>query len=144
MFRFLPDTSCMVAAVCGWHEHHGRAVKEIGRRLSRGERMIVAAPALIETYAVLTRLPPPHRLSPEDTLEVLESNFIVSDLVVLDVETYRSLLRGAPVDGIVGGNIYDAVIAACAVSGRATALLTFNEADFRAFVRRGMKIVVPE
>jgi hypothetical protein len=30
---------------------------------SPGAKMIVAAPALVEAYAVLTRLPPPHRLS---------------------------------------------------------------------------------
>lgn len=143
MVRFLPDTSCMVAAVCGWHEHHDRAMKEIGRRLNRGERMIVAAPALIETYAVLTRLPPPHRLSLEDTLELLERNFIFSDPVVLDVERYQSLLRSAPEDGIVGGQIYDAVIAACALSGKATTLLTFNETDFKFFAGRGITIVVP-
>lgn len=53
----------MIAAVCAWHEHHTRATEEIERRLSRGEEMIVAAPALVEAYAVLTRLPPPHRLS---------------------------------------------------------------------------------
>ena len=42
---FLPDTSCMVAALCGWHEHHVRAAAEINRRLDTKETMIVAAPA---------------------------------------------------------------------------------------------------
>jgi hypothetical protein len=31
--------------------------------------MIVAAPVLVEVYAVLPRLPPPHRLSPQTALE---------------------------------------------------------------------------
>ena len=38
--------------------------------------MIVAAPALVEAYAVLTRLPPPHRLSPQTALTLLENNFL--------------------------------------------------------------------
>src|SRR5439155_4456381 len=63
-----PDTSCLVAAVCAWHEHHAAAAREIERRLAAGEPMIVAAPALVESYAVLTRLPPPHRLRPADAL----------------------------------------------------------------------------
>src|SRR5687767_1526011 len=56
---FSLDTSCIVAAVCTWHEHHDAAVKEIGRRLEDGESLAVPAPALIEAYAVLTRLPAP-------------------------------------------------------------------------------------
>jgi hypothetical protein len=46
----------MVAAVCFWHEHHAAAVAEIKRRLEHGEQLAVAAHALAETYAVLTRL----------------------------------------------------------------------------------------
>lgn len=72
MPAFLPDTSCMVAAVCDWHEHHERAREEIERRLDRDEVMVTAAPALVEAYAVLTRLPAPHRLSPEDALVLID------------------------------------------------------------------------
>ena len=43
----------MIAAVCSWHEHHEAAANEIERRLAGRERMIVAAPALVEAYAVL-------------------------------------------------------------------------------------------
>src|SRR6184192_3362205 len=62
--RFLLDTSCLVAAVCSWHMHHEATAAEISRRLSRGEEPVMAAPALVEAYAVLTRLPAPHRLLP--------------------------------------------------------------------------------
>ena len=70
------DTSCLIAAVCGWHEQHRVAAAEIGRRLDRGERLSVAAHALTEAYAVLTRLPAPHRLSPADAWELLRANFL--------------------------------------------------------------------
>ena len=66
----------MIAAVCSWHEHHELAANEIGRRLARREKMIIAAPALVEAYAVLTRLPPPHRISPEAALTLLDNNFV--------------------------------------------------------------------
>jgi hypothetical protein len=42
----------MIAVVCGWHEHHIPATEEIERRLSQGETLTVAAPALVEAYAV--------------------------------------------------------------------------------------------
>ncbi len=40
---FLLDTSCMVAAVSEWYEHHQRAAEEIERRLGQGETMLIAA-----------------------------------------------------------------------------------------------------
>lgn len=144
MPAFLLDTSCMVAAVCTWHEHHSRASAEIERRLQRRERMLVAAPALIEAYAVLTRLPAPHRLGPSDALLLLESNFMrAGKTVALTAESYTALLRQAPENGIAGGRSYAAVIAYCAAHIRASALLTFNEADFAWAKTLGIEVVVP-
>ena len=54
---FLADTTCIVAALREWHEHYEPAAAEIERRRARGETMFLAAPSLIETYSVLTRLP---------------------------------------------------------------------------------------
>lgn len=141
---FLPDTSCMVAAVCAWHEHHERAAEEIERRSARGEELVVAGPALVEAYAILTRLPPPHRLSPSDALTLVEANFMrASRIIALGAAAYRTLLRRAPKDGVAGGRMYDSVIAACALRARAAALLTFNADHFLAYSGRGLRIVVP-
>src|SRR5262245_11199934 len=131
MSGFLPDTSCMITVICTWHEHHERAAKEIAHRLNRGETMIIAAPALVEAYAVLTRLPSPYRLSPTDALILLDNNFIsTTKITALDGSSYRALLRQAPADGIVGGQTHDAVVAACALHAKAATLLTFNEQHF--------------
>lgn len=134
----------MIAAVCAWHEHHDQAEEEIASRLRRAEVMLVAAPALVEAYAVLTRLPPPHRLSAADTLTLLEANFMSEgNIVALDGRSYRSLLRRAPQEAIAGGRTYDAVIAECALKAKSAALLTFNAGHFETFTRRGLEIVVP-
>ena len=134
----------MVAAVCGWHEHHVSAREEIERRLRRTEAMIVAAPALVEAYSVLTRLPPPHRLAPADAVAVLDASFMrAARIVTLNGGAYRRLLREAPASGIAGGRVYDAVIAACVLTARETALLTFNAAHFRLFEASGLEVVVP-
>ena len=133
----------MIAAMCSWHEHHELAANEIDRRLARREKMIVAAPALVEAYAVLTRLPPPHRLSPEAALTLLDNNFVKSVTVIaLTAKSYEALLRRAPKQGIAGGRTYDAVIGTCAEQGTASTVLTFNAGDFTA-LGKDFAIVVP-
>ncbi|SRR6266508_353513 len=144
MPAFSPDTSCMVASLCTWHAHHDPAREEISQRLERGETLIVAAPALVESYAVLTRLPAPFRLAPADAGALLETNFVRAGRVLaLAAPAYRRLLRRAPAEGIAGGRMYDAVIAECLLKARPATLLTFNARHFLAFSGRGLEIVVP-
>jgi predicted nucleic acid-binding protein len=134
----------MVAAVCSWHEHHVRASTEIENRLANRERMIMAAPALIESYSVLTRLPAPHRISPTDALNLLDANFMQGiQATALTASAYLRLLRGAPAVSIAGGRTYDAVIAACAKKANVQVLLTFNAPHFTLFAGEGLEIVVP-
>jgi predicted nucleic acid-binding protein len=134
----------MVAFICGWHPDHERSRKEMGARVARGESLVIAAPALVESYSVLTRLPLPYRLSATDALFLLEANFMEQgEVVSLKVEEYLSLLRSAPTKGVAGGRIYDAVILQCALRAEVAVLLTLNERHFRAFQPRRLKVVVP-
>ena len=131
MTTFALDTSCMVAAVCSWHEHHAAAAGAIERRLAHGDRLVVPAPALVEAYAVLTRLPAPHRLSTSDAWALIDANFIKpATLVALSRMAYTKLLRQAASLAIAGGRTYDAVIAECGRRARAEVLLTFNRRHF--------------
>lgn len=142
--RFLLDTSCIVAAVSAWHAAHEVTLKEISHRVAAGHELVSAAPALVEAYSVLTRLPTPHRLAAPDAVTLLDTNFIVRRRVVtLGAEDYVSLLRGAPAEGVSGGRTYDAVIAACATKARAQELLTLNEEDFLAWHGREFRVFVP-
>ena len=128
---FTLDTSCMVAAVCAWHEHHVAATTEIERRLACGERLAVPAPALAEAYAVLTRLPSPHRLSPADAWALIQANFVEpATVVALAATAYTKLLRRLAKQTVAGGRTHDAVIAECARQAKAEALLTFNGRHF--------------
>jgi predicted nucleic acid-binding protein len=141
---FLPDTSCMVAAVCAWHEHHQAAQSELSRRLRDEEPMLVAGPALVESYAALTRLPPPHRLSAREAQRLIEASFVDNGRVVaLNGRAYLDLLVSMAGESISGGRAYDAVIAECALRERAVTLLTFNADDFAPFAPRGLHVVVP-
>jgi predicted nucleic acid-binding protein len=143
MGTFAVDTSCMVAAVCSWHERHHAAVEAIEERLERGERVAVAAHALVETYAVLTRLPAPHRLAPQDAWTLVNANFVESAAVAaLDARGHIRVLEQLAGEGIGGGRSYDAVIAACAVRAKADVLLTFNRRHFEP-APRGLVIIEP-
>ena len=106
--------------------------------------MVIAGPALIEAYSVLTRLPAPHRISPADAHRLLETNFIKGvQLVVLGAAAYKSFLRGAADDGIAGGRVYDAIIAACARKAKVQTLLTFNTNHFDSLAGSDMEVVAP-
>ncbi|MBI3918962.1 MAG: PIN domain-containing protein [Betaproteobacteria bacterium] len=141
---FFVDTSCIIAALCTWHGHHVRAAAEIERRLGARQRLATAAHALLETYAVLTRLPAPHRLSPTDALALLEGNFLDrARIVALDGEGYRMLLSRIGREGVSGGRTYDTLIAECARKARAPVLLTFNADHFASLDAAGVRVVVP-
>lgn len=143
MAAFALDTSCLVAAVCSWHEHHRAAVTEIERRFERGDRLAVAAHALVETYAVLTRLPAPHRLAPADAWALVTANFVAqAGVVALNGAAHTALLGRLASRGIGGGRTYDALIGDCAVQAGVDALLTFNPRHFEP-APEGVAVVDP-
>lgn len=128
---FALDTNCMVAAVCSWHERHFAAANEIERRLDCGERMTIAAHCLAETYAVLTRLPAPHRLAPADAWSLVKANFVDhATVITLDASAYTTLLHRLATIGVGGGRTYDALIGECTRRAKVDALLTFNLRHF--------------
>jgi predicted nucleic acid-binding protein len=128
--RVLPDPSCLVAAVCAWHEHHEATAVDLERRSRQRETLVMAAPVLLEAYAVLTRLPPPHRLRPPDALAVLDGSFGSAEVVVVPPDRTWALLRDLPGRGVAGGGSSDAMIVACAEEAGADAILTWHPARF--------------
>jgi predicted nucleic acid-binding protein len=140
---FALDTSCMVAAICTWHERHAVAVAAIEQRLDRGDRLAVAAHAIVEAYAVLTRLPAPHRLAPADAWTLVKANFVEpATVVALNAPALITLLNRLASAGIGGGRSYDAVIAVSAGQAKASALLTFNPRHFDP-APDGLSVVEP-
>jgi predicted nucleic acid-binding protein len=142
MTRFVPDTSCLVAAVCSWHEHHAVTAEELARRSRSREEMVMAAPAVIEAYAVLTRLPPPYRLRPQDALAILVGSWAKVEVVAMTGQETWPFLEALPGSGIAGGSSYDALIAACARKAKADVILTWNVRDFER-VAEGIDVASP-
>ncbi|MGY1665678.1 PIN domain-containing protein [Geodermatophilus sp. SYSU D00696] len=100
------DTSVLVAAFASWHEAHAAAQEAL-----RGARVV--AHSVVETYSVLTRLPPPHRVVPGLAAEFLRQVATAPPLTLPAEEVARlpHLLVGR---GISGGAAYDALIAVTA------------------------------
>ena len=93
--------------------------------------MAIAAHAIAETYAVLTRLPAPHRLAPSDAWTLVRTNFVDNAaLVTLDGPAHVAVLEELAREGLGGGRTYDGLIAACALASRAKVILTFNRRHF--------------
>src|SRR3954447_11395801 len=143
MTRVALDSSCMVAAVCSWHDRHADAAAEIERRLEAGHRLTIPAHALLETYAVLTRLPAPHRLAPADAWALVKGNFVDrATVTTLEPSAHVALLARLADAQIGGGRTYDGAIAAAAQNAGASVLLTFNSRHFEP-PPAGLQIVEP-
>lgn len=101
------DTSVVVAAFASWHEGHHSAASVLAREPR------VPAHVLVETYSVLTRLPPPHRAPPFVVTAFLAQRFRQPPLT-LPAREWLRLLGAASEAGIAGGAMYDALIGATA------------------------------
>ena len=133
MTRYLCDTNCLIASVCDWHEHHGRTHTELRHRARAQEELVLAAHSLAEIYAVLTRLPPPHRLRSGDALTLIEGNWSDTPTVHLTARETWNALRTAQRRNVRGGQMYDALIATAALKAGASAILTWNSRNFAPF-----------
>jgi predicted nucleic acid-binding protein len=109
------DTSVVVAGFASWHEGHASAAAALARR--------PRAPAhvLVETYSVLTRLPPPHRAPASIVAAFLAERFREPPLA-LPARAHLRLIEEAAAAQLSGGSIHDALIAATARHARARLL----------------------
>jgi predicted nucleic acid-binding protein len=124
------------------HEDHEAARKSLERGLTT-ERFVLPAPTLLEAYAVMTRLPAPHRLSPADAAALLRETFAGVTTVALDGSEVWQLIDDLDTGQVAGGRSYDAHILAAACKASARKLFTLNERDFVAFNDPDIEIVRP-
>jgi predicted nucleic acid-binding protein len=128
---FALDANCLIAAVSESHSARDLVQREVDRRLAASEPMILPAHALTEAFSVLTRLPSNDRLSPAQAMAALEAGFLaVGSVSSLDAAAYRVLLTRLAAGGVIGGRVYDEVIAETAARAGATTLLTLNPKHF--------------
>ena len=128
------DTSVVVAALATWHEGHAPASAAI----AGGVRL--PAHCLLESYSVLTRLPPPHRFEPRVARDLLRSTFTGEPLFI-DGVAHGALLDRLVEAGISGGATYDALIGITA-SQHDALLLTRDRRAMRVYTALGVPFEV--
>lgn len=128
----LVDTSVVVAAFASWHEFHGLAALVL-----QGGPGLPAQSAL-ETYSVLTRLPPPHRAPPLVVRDFLTANF-ARPYLSLEPDAFARLIDELADHGIVGGAAYDALIGAIARDAGGT-LVTCDRRARLTYERIGISV----
>jgi predicted nucleic acid-binding protein len=139
------DTSVVVAALLGAHEHHEAARRTVDAALALPGGAILPTPVLFEAYAVLTRLPPPWRLRADVAERLLRDTFSEHATVVSlpDEDSAWSVVEDLARRGLIGGIAHDAHVAACAQAAGASALATLNGRDFARLDLGAMVLVVP-
>lgn len=125
------DTSLVVAAFASWHLGHDGA----RRALDGGLRLIEHC--ALETYSVLTRLPPPHRAPGDIVRDFLAARF-PEPLLRLSASAYRAFVLSLPDRQVVGGAAYDALVAATAIANDAE-LITCDRRAIPVYERYGVR-----
>jgi predicted nucleic acid-binding protein len=125
------DTSTVVAAFASWHALHDEARRELDRGLDLIEH------CALETYSVLTRLPPPHRVRGDIVRDFLAARF-QRPFLRLPPEGYRQFVLELPTRGVVGGAAYDALVAVTAATN-GTELVTCDRRASTVYERYGVR-----
>ena len=118
------DTSVLVPVFYGDHERHDASIATFRNYTRR--QACCGAHSLVEVYASLTRMPGRHRVSADQAMlfvATLKERLTV--IALTDEEYFRCLERNAALS-IVGGTIYDALLAECALKARAESIFTWN------------------
>lgn len=125
------DTSVLVAVFYGDHVHH-KASLELFIQFDR-RTGCCGAHSLAEVYATLTRMPGKHRVSGEQAMLFIGSIRERLTIVALDGDEYTEALERSAARRIMGGAIYDAMLAQCALKAQAETIYTWNARHYALF-----------
>jgi len=124
-----------VAVFYGDHPHHAASL-DVFTRFSKKD-VSCAAHSLFEVYSVLTRMSGRHRIGGEQAILFIDNIRECLTIVGLRADEHAKTLQTFAESGVVGGAIYDALLAGCALKARAETLFTWN---IRHFAQLGPKI----
>ena len=137
--RWFFDSSVLVPALLPDHEHHARSFAAFSAASPKTAGC--AAHSLAEVYATLTRYPGKQRLSAEYAVLLVQELEQRLTFVWLDGDGYRAAIHRIARVGIVGGAVYDGLVAACAIKAGADCLYTWNARHFNLLGAEIQKLV---
>jgi predicted nucleic acid-binding protein len=130
MKEFL-DTNVLAAACVTDHEHHARALPLVQKIHDGKAEGFVSAHSVLETHAILTRLPRVPRISSMQASTLIADNLVkYFSVVALTGKEYADLSSKLGQNNVVGGKAYDVLHLTCAEKCRADRIYTFNVRDF--------------
>jgi predicted nucleic acid-binding protein len=118
------DTSVLVPVFYGDHAHHNASL-DLFLKLNPSTGCC-GAHSLAEVYSTLTRTPGKHRISGDQAMLFIGNISERLAIVALDGAEYTTALHQSSELGIVGGGIYDAMLAHCALKAKARTIYTWN------------------
>jgi predicted nucleic acid-binding protein len=125
------DTNVLVAACVDDHEHHARALPVVQMIHDGSAEGFVSAHSLLETHAILTRLPRVPRISSLQASTLIGDNIVkFFSVVALTGKEYSDLSLKLGQKNVIGGRAYDVLHLTCAEKCGADRIHPFNIRDF--------------
>ena len=118
------DTSVLVPIFYGDHPHHQDSLK-LFIRFDKFSGCC-GAHSLAEVFSTLTRMPGKHRIGGEQAMLFVGNIRERLSIITLDSNEYVNALEVSATAGILGGAIYDAILAQCAIKAEAEAIYSWN------------------
>jgi predicted nucleic acid-binding protein len=122
------DTSVLVPVFYGDHVHHQASLQ----LFIQFDKLTgcCGAHSLAEVFSTLTRMPGKHRISGEQAMLFIADIRERLSLIALDANEYAKALEASAARGIVGGGIYDAMLAHCAIKAQAETIYSWNSRHY--------------
>lgn len=130
MTSFL-DTSVLVPVFLSDHPHHAASIALF--LMCEPLAASCAAHSLAEVYSTLTRIPAPHRASPEQAIKCVEKIATYLRIISLDGVATLGAIQNAASQNIADGTIYDSLIATCALQSSADRIFSWKTRHFELF-----------
>jgi predicted nucleic acid-binding protein len=118
------DTSVLVPVFYGDHVHHAASL-DLFIQFNKSTACC-GAHSLAEVFSTLTRMPGKHRISGDQAMLFIGSIRERLSIIALSGDEYANALLASSALGVVGGGIYDALLAHCAIKANAEVIYSWN------------------
>ena len=119
----------MIAAFWGDHRDHEASLRVFAE--AKRETAACGVHSLAEVYATMTALPVRPLLAPEQVFLLVQQIAQRLTPIVLELSEYLEAIRSLSERQLSSGQIYDALLLACARKSEAEVIYTWNGKHFR-------------
>ena len=138
------DTAVIIPALVDQLPNHEAAFAAYARFSSDPERACCSTHALAECYAVLTTLPLPRRILPDEARRLVEESVSGRlDVIELGSADYAAAMEAVSSRGAGSGIVYDALHVQAAVKAGCTRIYSYNLPHFRLLCPRNIELATP-